>query len=106
VTTKGTFSPFIGLFGIQGGDTLQTVLISIVELYLLVMVVYAVLSWFPLDPRSPWSRLRWGLGRLVEPVLAPVRRALPRTSFPLDLSFIIVFLGLQIIVIPVIARVT
>jgi YggT family protein len=95
-----------GLLGLQGGDTLQTTLISIIELYLLIMIAYAVLTWFPLDPRSPWFRLRHGLGRLVEPVVGPVRRLLPQTSLPIDLAFLIVFFGLQILVVPAVERLT
>jgi YggT family protein len=94
----------VAVLGIQGGDPLRTALVSLVELYLLVMILYAVLTWFPLDPRSVWARMRFALGRLVEPVVGPIRRLLPRTSLPIDLAFIIVFLGLQIIVVPVIDR--
>jgi YggT family protein len=96
----------IAILGLQGGDTLQSVLISIIELYLLVMILYAVLSWFPIDPGSPMARIRYGLGRLVEPVVAPVRRLLPQTRLPIDLAFIIVFLGLQLIVVPLVERLT
>jgi YggT family protein len=96
----------IGVLGLAGGDPLQLILVSILDLYLLVMVLYAVLTWFPLDPRSPISRLRFGLGRLVEPVVGPVRRLLPQTNLPIDLAFIIVFLVIAIIVIPVVERVT
>ena len=60
------------------------------------MIVYAVLTWFPLDPRSPWSRPRYGLGRMVEPVVAPDSPASAQTSLPIDLAFLIVFFGLQI----------
>ena len=106
MTTSRASGHLLAVLGIQGGDPLRTALVSIVEVYLLVMVLYAVLTWFPIDPRSPWARFRYGLGRLVEPVVAPVRRLLPRTSLPIDLAFIIVFLGLQIIVVPVIDRLT
>lgn len=96
----------LGLLGLQGGDTLQTTLVSIIELYLLIMIAYAVLTWFPLDPHSPWSRLRFGLGRLVEPIVGPIRRLLPQTSLPIDLAFLIVFFGLQILVVPAVERLT
>jgi uncharacterized protein YggT (Ycf19 family) len=104
-----TFWPrgqLVGVLGLQGGDPLRTTLVSVVEVYLLVMILYAVLTWFPLDPRSIWARIRYGLGRLVEPVVSPIRRLLPRTALPIDLAFIIVFLGLQIIAVPVIDRLT
>lgn len=96
----------LALLGLHGGDTLQSVLISIIELYLLVMIVYAILSWFPIDPGSPVARLRYTLGRLIEPVLSPVRRLLPQTSLPIDLAFLVVFFGLQLIIVPVVERVT
>lgn len=102
----GGVTAILGLLGLQGGDPLQATLVSIIELYLLVMIVYAVLTWFPLDPRSPWSRLRYGLGRIVEPVVAPIRRLLPQTSLPIDIAFLIVFFGLQILVVPAIEHLT
>jgi YggT family protein len=46
------------------------------------------------------------LYRLSEPVLAPVRRLIPPArlgGMGLDLSFIVVFLGIQLVVIPVVA---
>jgi YggT family protein len=103
---SGGRAPILGLLGFQGGDPLRAILLSIIELYLLVMIVYAVLTWFPLDPSSVWSRLRYTLGRIVEPVVAPVRRLLPRTSLPIDLAFLIVFFGLQLLVVPAIERLT
>ncbi|MGO9343843.1 MAG: YggT family protein [Acidimicrobiales bacterium] len=106
MTTSRPGAVYLGVLGLQGGDPLRSALVSLIELYLLVMILYAVLTWFPLDPRSPWARLRYGLGRLVEPVVSPIRRLLPRTSFPIDFAFLIVFLGLQIIVVPVISRLT
>lgn len=96
----------LGILGLQGGDPLRTTLVSIIELYLLVMIIYAVLTWFPLDPSSPWSRLRYSLGRIVEPVVAPIRRLLPQTALPIDLAFLIVFFGLQILVVPAIEHLT
>jgi len=60
--------------------------------YLIIMLIYAVLSWVP-DLRGGWSR--W-VDMLVEPVLAPVRRLIPPTA-GIDWSFMIVF-GLLLIV--------
>jgi hypothetical protein len=39
-------------------------------------------------------------------VIAPIRRILPQTSLPIDLAFLVVFLGLQVIIVPIIERVT
>jgi YggT family protein len=64
----------------------------IFKAYLLVMIVYAVVSWVP-SLRGRWSDY---LAMLVEPVLAPVRSVIPPLG-GLDLSFLIVILILQIV---------
>ena len=61
-------------------------------LYMIIMLIYAVLSWVP-DLRGAWSR--W-VDMLVEPVLAPVRRLIPPTA-GIDWSFMIVFFVLLLV---------
>ncbi len=53
----------------------------------------ALLSWFPVDPRS---RLVLLLYQLTEPILAPLRRVIPRAGM-IDLSPMIAIIILQII---------
>jgi YggT family protein len=60
--------------------------------YLLVMILYAVVSWVP-SLRGRWSDY---LAMLVEPVLAPVRSVIPPLG-GLDLSFLVVILILQLV---------
>jgi YggT family protein len=62
------------------------------RVYLLVMLVYAVISWVP-SLRGRWTDY---VAMLVEPVLAPVRRVIPPMG-GLDLSFIVVIIVLQVI---------
>jgi YggT family protein len=61
-------------------------------LYILVMIVYAVVSWVP-SLRGRWSDY---LAMLVEPVLTPVRRVIPPLG-GLDLSFLVVIIVLQLV---------
>ena len=56
------------------------------QLYLILLFVYALLSWVP-SLRGRWSDY---LAMLIEPVLAPVRRVIPPLG-GLDLSFMVVF---------------
>jgi len=82
---------------------LRSILVGLVEAFVVVLVVRALLSWFPHRPGSPLERADRVLTRLTEPVLRPVRRILPpvRTGgMAIDLSFIVVILVAQIIVIP------
>ena len=71
---------------------LWVVVENIFKLYLLLLIVYAVLSWVP-SLRGRWSDY---LAMLVEPVLVPVRRIIPPLG-GLDLSFIVVFFVISIV---------
>ncbi len=62
------------------------------RLYMLIMLVYAVLSWIP-SIRGRWADY---VAMLVEPVLTPVRRVIPPLG-GLDLSFIVVLIVLQLV---------
>jgi YggT family protein len=64
----------------------------IFKLYILVMIVYAVVSWVP-SIRGRWSDY---LAMLVEPVLAPVRSVIPPLG-GLDLSFLVVIILIQVV---------
>jgi len=59
--------------------------------YLVVMVLTAVLSWFPLEPDTFFFSARVTLQRLVDPFLEPLRRVIPPAGM-LDLSFMVLFL--------------
>jgi YggT family protein len=68
------------------------VLYKLFGLYLLLMLVYAVVSWVP-SLRGRWSEY---LATVIEPVLVPVRRVIPPLG-GLDLSFIVVIIVLQLV---------
>lgn len=86
----------------------REVLVIALEVYLWgVLFPRALLSWFPVSPGSWLIPIITVLYRLSEPVLAPVRRVIPPArmgGMGLDLSFIVVFLGIQVVVIPLIAK--
>ena len=86
----------------------RTVVVTALEIYLWgVLFPRALLSWFPASPGSTLASINSVLYRLTEPVLGPVRRLLPPVragGFGIDLSFIIVFFGIQLIVIPIAYR--
>jgi len=73
-------------------------------IYLLVMILWAVLSWFPVDPGSPLSRLRHTLGVLVQPVVAPFRKFIPPAGI-FDMSYMVAFLVVLILTEFVLARI-
>jgi YggT family protein len=87
---------------------LRTVVVYALEIYLWgILFPRALLSWFPASPGSTLASVNAVLYRLTEPVLGPVRRLLPPVragGMGIDLSFIIVFIGIQLVVIPVAYR--
>ena len=87
---------------------IRTIIIYALWIYLYgILFPRALLSWFPAAPGSTLASINTVLYRLTEPVLAPVRRLLPTMQgggFGIDLSFIIVFIGLQVVVIPLAYR--
>lgn len=64
----------------------------VLQIYSIIMIVYAVVSWIP-SIRGRWSDY---LAMLVEPVLVPVRRIVPPLG-GFDLAFIIVLLLIQFV---------
>ena len=60
-----------------------------------------MLSWFPLDPNGFMATVAGFLYMLTDPVLGPLRRMLPAVrlgSVALDLSPIVVIIGIQILI--------
>jgi len=69
-------------------------------LYLIAIFARILLSWFPLDPNGFWATLAGFLYLITDPVLGPLRRAVPSLrigSVALDLSPIIVIIGIQVL---------
>jgi len=73
-----------------------TVLCALVTAYMVVLVVRAVMSWFPVRPGTPWATVYRVVLDLTEPVLAPLRRVIPPAGM-FDLSFLVLFLALGIV---------
>ncbi|CAB4619342.1 unannotated protein [freshwater metagenome] len=73
----------------------------VVQIFLLCLLGRIVLSWFPPSGPGLLESIRQVLFRITEPVLGPIRRLLPPVrmgGMGLDLSPMIVFLVLQIII--------
>ena len=66
----------------------------VIQIYVWIIIIRALISWVSPDPFNPIVRF---LYRLTEPVLRPVRRSLPTYQIGLDLSPLLVILGLEIV---------
>ena len=70
------------------------------QLYIYALFARILLSWFPLQPDGVGAQLYSILYNVTEPVLGPARRAIPAVrvgGMGLDISVIIVTIGLQIL---------
>ena len=78
----------------------MTIICTLLFVFLLAVFARIVLSWFPIGYDSPLRPVLSILFTVTEPVLGPLRRALPPVrlgGISLDLSPIIVIIGINII---------
>lgn len=70
------------------------VLLLALQIYQFILLARVLISWFPdIDRSNPLVQM---LYELTEPVLRPVRNALPQTGM-MDFSPLVVFLGISVL---------
>ena len=78
----------------------MTIVCSLIQLYVLLLVVRVVMSWFPISPNGPAETVAGFLYTVTDPVLVPLRRLLPPVrmgAMALDLSPIVAFFALTVL---------
>ncbi len=75
-------------------EAIAHILSMVINIYIWVVIIAALITWVRPDPNNPIVQI---LYRLTEPVYAFIRRYIPTTIGGIDLSPIIVILGLQFI---------
>lgn len=73
---------------------------AILRLYVLVVLARVIFSWVRVTPGTPVASIYSVIYQLTEPVLGPLRRAIPPMRMgvaALDLSPLIVIVGVQLI---------
>jgi YggT family protein len=77
------------------------ILAWLIEAYIwFIMIPYAILSWFRIQPGTLLARVQYFLYQATEPVLRPVRRIIKPVG-GLDFSFLVVILIAEFVLIPV-----
>jgi YggT family protein len=74
---------------------MASIVCLLIQLYMLVIFIRIIMSWFPPTPGTTYAQIFEGFDRVTDPVLAPVRALLPPVrmgGMGLDLSPIVVFL--------------
>jgi YggT family protein len=79
-------------------------LCAIANLYLIILIARAILSWFPISPGSPFVPVLRFVHTITEPVLAPLRRIIPPVGM-FDLSFLVALLVFELVILPLLCRI-
>ena len=69
------------------------ILCALLTVFIVVLVVRAVLSWFPIRPGTGWAQLNGILFDLTEWALRPMRQIIPPVGM-FDISFMVLLFGL------------
>ena len=75
---------------------MQSLLCLLLQIFIIVLIVRAVLSWFPHEPGSFLAQASDVARVLTEWALAPIRSIVPQTGM-FDLSFLVLVVGLLIL---------
>jgi YggT family protein len=71
---------------------------ELITLYIFVIVASALMSWLPPNVGGAWRTIRNVLFAITEPILAPIRRILPRSrNLPIDFSPWVAIILLEIV---------
>jgi len=87
--------------------TVFDILAYVIEVYVVLLIARALLSWFPARPGTMLHKVVASLDKITEPVLRPIRRLLPPIGvggMGIDLSILIVVIVAEVIVIPLLRR--
>ena len=69
----------------------MNILCILFTVFIVVLALRAVLSWFPIRPGTPMAQINGLLFDLTEWALRPLRRVIPPAGM-LDLSFLVLFI--------------
>ena len=79
---------------------MPSIVCTLLNLYLILIFVRIIASWFPISPGTPMASAFSVLYSITEPVLGPIRRVMPSIGgggMQLDLSPIVVIIVIRII---------
>ena len=69
----------------------RTFLIKLVDLYSIIVVIRAIITWFPIDYSHPINII---LRNLTDPVLKPIQKLIPTGGIDFSPFIVIILLGI------------
>jgi YggT family protein len=82
-------------------EPMSGILVRLLDLVVIVLIIRALLSWFPISYESPFRPVRDTIYRVTDPILAPIRRVIPPMG-GLDLSILVVILLIRVVLVPIV----
>ncbi len=79
---------------------MSSVICLVLQIYVLLILVRVVFSWFPVSPHGTAAVVSGFLSFVTDPVLRPLRKVLPPIRFGsalMDLSPIVAFFGIRLL---------
>ena len=78
---------------------MRFLLVQIIDIYMIIIIIRAVLSWFPIERNSSFFRIYFFIIQITEPVLGRVREFLSRMvpNMAIDFSPFIVIILLNVL---------
>ncbi len=77
---------------------MASLICTLLQLYIFVLLVRVVLSWFPISPHGAMATVASFLYTITDPILMPLRRFLPPVrmgAMALDLSPLVAFFAIS-----------
>jgi len=79
----------------------RSLLVTLLTIYFYAIFAWVILSWIRVSSTHPLGKIQMFLDRIIYPVILPIRRVVPPIRIgggALDLSPIILLIGLQILI--------
>jgi len=78
-------------------NSLRLLLAQVIEIYIIIIIIRAVLSWFKISPAGQFFKIYLFIIQITEPVMRPVREFLLKIfpTSPIDFSPIIIIVILN-----------
>ena len=77
---------------------MKTLVISVLQLYVLVIFIYCIFSWFPIPRDGVLADVNNFLGKLCDPFLDLFRKFIPSIGGAVDITPILGFVVLQLLI--------
>jgi len=74
--------------------TIGILIANLLDIYSLLIIARAILSWIRIDQRNQFVRI---LSALTDPVLNPIQRVVPLIGGTIDISPVVAFFAVQLI---------